>query len=99
MSESKNTKTAVLSDFQVLEFEHTLNVDGHSDDDGISDLTELTDHKKWVDITGPATKTYYDALHSGKTTKSIDAVFTDYAEKSPGIVKYENNKLYYNTYM
>ena len=97
-SESKNTKTAVLSDFQVLEFEHTLNVDGHSDDDGISDLTELTNQKKWVDITGPATKTYYDALHSGKTTKSIDAVFADYAEKSPGIVKYENNKLYYNTY-
>lgn len=97
-SETKNTKTAILSDFQVLEFDHALNKDGHSDDDGISDLTELTNNTKWVNITGPATRTYNDAVSNGTTTKSLEATFQDYEDKSPGVVKYEDGKLYYKTY-
>ena len=97
-SESKNTSTAVLSDFQVLEFDHKLNKDGHSDEDGLSDLTELTNNTKWVNITGPAEKTYNDMLSKGKTTKTMNDVFEDFVKKSPGMVKYENDKLYYKTY-
>lgn len=97
-SESKNTGTAVLSDFQVLEFDHKLNRDGHSDEDGLSDLTELTNNTKWVNITGPAEKTYNDMLSKGKTTKTMNDVFEDFVKKSPGMVKYENDKLYYKTY-
>ena len=74
--EPKNTSTVVLSDFQVIEFNHTLDKDGTSDDDGISDLKELTgraggdiakDRIKWVDITGPLKKTYL-SNHSGSDT-------------------------------
>lgn len=74
--EPKNTSTVVLSDFQVIEFNHTLDKDGTSDDDGISDLKELTgraggdiakDRIKWVDITGPLKKTYL-SNHSGCDT-------------------------------
>ncbi|MBR4314751.1 MAG: hypothetical protein IKP66_07575, partial [Lachnospiraceae bacterium] len=67
-SRSKNTKSIVLSDFQVLEFDHTLNEKNkHSDDDGITDLEELTgkangdieiDRVKWVEITSPLKKAY-----------------------------------------
>ena len=67
-SRSKNTKSIVLSDFQVLEFDHTLNEKNkHSDEDGITDLEELTgkangdiekDRVKWVEITSPLKKAY-----------------------------------------
>ena len=60
----ENTSTAVLSDMQVLTFDHTLNVDGHSDrngetdiGDGISDKSELGNIGR-VEITGFVEKMY-----------------------------------------
>ena len=60
----ENTSTAVLSDMQVLTFDHTLNVDGHSDrngetdiGDGISDKSELGNISR-VEITGFVEKMY-----------------------------------------
>ena len=97
-SESKNTNTAVLSDFQVLEFDHRLDKDGQSDEDSLSDLTELTNNTKWVNITGPAEKMYIDMFNKGKTTKTQEAAFEDLVKKNPGMVKYEGGKLYYKTY-
>ena len=97
-SESKNTNTAVLSDFQVLEFDHRLDKDGQSDEDSLSDLTELTNNTKWVNITGPAGKMYVDMFSKGKTTKTQEAAFEDLVKKNPGMVKYEGGKLYYKTY-
>ena len=47
----ENTSTAVLSDMQVLTFNHTLDIDGQSDGDNISDKTELGNVSK-IDITG-----------------------------------------------
>ena len=97
-NESKNTNTAVLSDFQVLEFDHRLDKDGQSDEDSLSDLTELTNNTKWVNITGPAGKMYVDMFSKGKTTKTQEAAFEDLVKKNPGMVKYEDGKLYYKTY-
>ena len=68
-SEEKNTHTAVLSDFQVIELNHTLNLDGQSDGDGISDKTELGSIK-WVDITEFVRKAYDDAVRSGASHRA-----------------------------
>ncbi|MDO5564594.1 MAG: hypothetical protein Q4F88_05135 [Eubacteriales bacterium] len=106
--EDKNTNTCVLSDFQVLEFDHTLNIDGKSDDDGISDLIELTNITEWVNITVPMNK-YYDDMHNqGKTNKDFSEVMDDLCTKQGkyedsggnvvwGHLKYEGGKVYYKT--
>ena len=69
----ENTSTAVLSDMQVLKFDHTLNVDGHSDrisdtdiGDGLSDRTELGNVSK-VDITNFVEKMYLDQNNDDMT--------------------------------
>lgn len=59
----ENTSTAVLSDMQVLTFNHTLDNDGQSDGDNISDKNELGSISK-IDITGFAEK-MYSSKHNG----------------------------------
>ena len=67
--EEKNTNTAVLSDYQFIKFNHPLNEDGHSDNDTLSDLTELTRNYKWMDITEFVRKTYENLIASGNSVK------------------------------
>ena len=108
--EPKNSHTAVLSDYQFIKLNHTLDRDGHSDNDGLSDLHELG-NIKWMDITGFVEKTYNDMKNKGEACKPslteqiidiVDKQGGNYLEKRWGHVKVEgsgdNMKVYYRTY-
>ena len=108
--EPKNSHTEVLSDYQMIKLNHTLDLDGHSDNDGISDLHELG-AIKWMDITSFVEKTYNNMKAKGEPCKNslieqiediVNKQGGNYLEKRWGHVKVEgtgdNMRVYYRTY-
>ena len=104
----ENTSTAVLSDMQVLTFNHTLDSDGQSDGDSISDKTELGNVSK-IDITGFVEKMYsskYNGNMAGYEAKIDEIVANNgYNPEIPNsghVIKEKdangNIKVYYRVY-
>ena len=110
--ESENTNTAVLSDYQFITFNHPLNVDSHSDKDTLSDLTELSDNYKWMDITAFVKKTYNHMKANGEVVKATfeeqvediiikNGKYIDFNDnEKDGFVKWDETKtkVLYRTY-
>lgn len=94
--EEQNTHTVVTSDFQVIDFDYTMDKRHikHSDEDGINDGEELG-NEKWVNITGFVRKTYEDAKSKGETHKAtFEEQVEDIIDKNGAYIDINGNKVY-----
>ena len=91
--EEKNGTTAVLSDFQMIEFNDTIEkvANEDKDEDGITNKVELG-NTKWQDITGFVEKTYIDKY--GTNMAMYESKVYEMVINNGGYIDFNDNFVY-----